>query len=273
MSAAAELDPTSSVLAFYATDLRRRREEAGIAQRALAKDWHMAPSLLNKIEAAKRMPNLEMSEWADDLFGSGDHFTRLFKLVIKYAYPTWFRPYVEFEEASTFIRSFENQLVTGLLQTEDYARAVLNAGRLSHDRVEELIVARMERQRILDRDNRAKLWVVLDENVLRRHPGRPDVMRAQFQRLLDAADDPRTVIQVIPYSVGAHAAMAGPFAALTLDEGPDVLYVDGFVQGQIIVDPADVKAADHAYDLLMATALSPDASVDLIASAAKELSR
>ncbi|WP_371481649.1 Scr1 family TA system antitoxin-like transcriptional regulator [Kitasatospora sp. NBC_00315] len=271
MAYAETLDPSSSVLAFYATDLRRRREAAGLTQRALAGQAHMAPSLLNKIEAGRRLPTKDLSEVADAVFETVDHFQRLWPLVIKYAYPTWFRPYVDLEEAASVIRSYEVQVVPGLLQTEDYARAILAARRLDRETVEEQVAARLQRQHILDGKNAPELWIVLDENVLRRRPSGTAMMRAQLESLVAAADRPRTVIQVIPLSAGVHAGVGGPFATLTLDEGPSVVYVDGFLQGQILADPAQLKAAGRAYDLLTAVALPPDASVDLIAATAKEL--
>ncbi|WP_035798722.1 helix-turn-helix domain-containing protein [Kitasatospora mediocidica] len=271
MSLADLLDPTSSVLAFYATDLRRKREKAGISQRAFAKQALMAPSLLNKIEAGTRLPTKELSKLADDTFGLEDHFQRLWPLVIKYAYPAWFRPFVDLEEAATAIRSFEVQVIPGLLQTEAYARAVFGARRQNHDVVKEQVTARLARQHILTRDDRPELWVVLDELILRRPLGGAKVMREQLERVIAAAEEPGTVIQLLPFASGVHAGLAGSFSALTLDEGPGVVYVDGFLQGQILADPADVKAAERTYDLLTAVALSPDASIDLIAAAAKDL--
>ncbi|GAA1216072.1 helix-turn-helix transcriptional regulator [Kitasatospora nipponensis] len=271
MALADLLDPTESVLAFYATDLRRLRLEQNVSQRALAKQALMAPSLLNKIEAGTRLPTMDLSRAADATFGTGDHFARLWKLVIRYAYPSWFRPWVDLEEAATEIRSFEIQLVPGLLQTQDYARAVFAAGRPDPAACEELVAARLERQHILGGADAPELWVVLDELVLRRHVGGPDVMRAQLEHLIAAATIPRTVVQVVPFSAGAHSGAAGAFSLLTLDEGPGVVYVEGFRQGQILGDPADVKAAQRAYDLLTAVALPPQASIDMIAAVAKEL--
>ncbi|MDH6112303.1 transcriptional regulator with XRE-family HTH domain [Kitasatospora sp. MAP12-15] len=271
MALADLLDPTSSVLAFYATDLRRKREGAGISQRAFAKQALMAPSLLNKIEAGTRLPTKDLSALADSTFGTTDHFQRLWPLVIKYAYPAWFRPYVDLEEAATVIRSFQVQVIPGLLQTEDYARAVFATTRPDRDILEEQVAARLERQHILARDDRPELWVILDELVLRRAHGTDAVMRAQLDALLAAADEPRTVVQVIPFSVRGHAGSEGAFSALTLDEGPGVVYVDGFLQGQILGDPSEFKAAERRYDLLTADALSPSASIDLIATAMKDL--
>ncbi|MET7298699.1 Scr1 family TA system antitoxin-like transcriptional regulator [Embleya sp. NPDC005575] len=271
MSAATELDPSASVLTFYATEFRRERERIRMTQREMAKRAWMAPSLLNKIESAKRLPTEDLSKLADELFGTGDRFQRLWPLVIRYAYPAWFRPFVELEEAASIIRSFEVQVVPGLLQTERYARAVLAAGRLDLKDLDEQVSARLQRQRVFERADPPELRVVLDENVLRRTWGGRDVTRAQLERVIELAEQPRFVIQVIPYESGSHAGVGGPFAALTLDEGPDVVYVDGFLQGQIMAEPADVKAAHRTYDLLTAEALSTTRSIDLIASALKEL--
>lgn len=131
----------------------------------------------------------------------------------------------------------------------------------------------MERQRILSRPNPPDLWVILHENVLRVCVGSPKVFAAQLGQLLEAAEAPSTVIQVVPYAVGGHAGLAGPFVTLSMDEGPDVVYADSFTQGQILADPTNVKAATRAYDLLTAVALAPSDSLDLIRITMKELNR
>ncbi|WP_279592854.1 helix-turn-helix domain-containing protein [Streptomyces liangshanensis] len=202
MSYAEELNPTESVLAFYATELRRRREAAGMSQRALAKEALMAPSLLNKVEAARRLPTKPLSEVADRLLAADEFFTRLWPVVIKHAYPAWFRPFVELEEAATEIRSFQAQLVPGLLQTSGYARAVLAGGRPNRERVDELVTARLARQHVLERPEPPELWLVLDQNVLCRRMGGVDTMRGQLERLLEAAETPHIVLQIVPFDAG-----------------------------------------------------------------------
>ncbi|SFF49512.1 Helix-turn-helix [Actinacidiphila alni] len=265
-----ELTSDTSLLHFYGEDLKRRREEAGLKQTKFAAEALIAPSLLSKIESGKRLPSKELSVLADARFGTGDHFQRLWPLVIKYAYPSWFRPFVELEATARAIRSFQVQVVPGLLQTQEYARAVLEAGRLDPDRVEELLAARVVRQDILTRENPPELWVVLDETVLRRPMGSSEVFAGQLQRLLEATESARTVLQVIPFSAGGHAGNNGAFSALAMDEGPDVVYVDGLLQGQIHADPAEVRAATRIYTLLQAGALSPAASLDLIRTVMKD---
>ncbi|MDF3293330.1 helix-turn-helix domain-containing protein [Streptomyces silvisoli] len=263
-----DLDSASSMLTFYGAEQRRIRTEAKMSQARLAKLVFCTPSLLCKIEAAQRVPSEELAVATDAALNTGGHFARLWPLVIKYAYPAWFRPFVELEEQATAIRSFENRVVPGLLQTEEYARALFAGGR--PDKVEELVAARLNRQRVLTGDAPPRLWAIMDENALRANFGGPSVMHAQLARLLQASEIPRIVVQVVPANVRTHAAYH-PFACLSFTEGSDVLYVDGFCQGELRGEPATLATAHHTYDLLRAIALSPDSSIDLIVKIMKDL--
>ncbi|MGP3985910.1 helix-turn-helix domain-containing protein [Streptomyces sp. 3N207] len=267
---ALEVDPKVSTLAYFGTELRIRREEAGLSQVKLARHTFCTHSYISRIESASRVPSEEFAQRCDEVLGTGGMFARLWPVVIEHAYPDWFRPFVELEKDAVSIWNFENQVVPGLLQTEEYAQALFAAARLSN--AYELVAARMTRQHILERENRATLWVVLDENVLRRTVGGPEVMARQLRSVMEATEDPRTIVQVVPFDVGAHASMDGPFAGLTMTEGADVVYIDGRARGHISAAPAEVTGYHHAYDLLRADALPPSASVDLIAARAKELS-
>jgi hypothetical protein len=187
-----------------------------------------------------------------------------------YAYPSWFLPLVELERNAVSIRSFQGQLFHGLLQTEEYARTILADAR--PDNLEDLVAARMTRQSIFEREERPRTWFIIDEYVLMRHVGGEAVMRTQLERLLEAGQHPRTVIQILPRTVVTHPGLEGPFTVLGFDEGEDVLHVDGFFQGRTTADRGEVAVAAHTYDLLRAMALSPDASAELIGRHLKELS-
>ncbi|MBO8193197.1 helix-turn-helix domain-containing protein [Streptomyces oryzae] len=263
-------DPKVSTLAYFGTELRIRREEAGLSQTTLAARTFCTHSYISRIETASRVPSEEFAQRCDDVLCTGGMFARLWPIVIEHAYPDWFRPFVELEKEAVSIWDFESQVVPGLLQTEEYARALFSAARLPN--TAELVAARMTRQHILERDNRAQLWVVLDESVLRRAVGGPEIMARQLRAVVEAAEDPRTIVQVIPFDVGEHASMDGPFAGLTMDEGADVVYIDGRARGHISAAPDEVAGYHHAYDLLRADALSPKASVDMIAARVRELS-
>ncbi|MGW6455944.1 helix-turn-helix domain-containing protein [Streptomyces sp. NPDC055078] len=255
-------DPATSLLAFFGCELLRIRTAAGLSQEKLAKKAHTTQSMLSKIEAARRVPSKDLAEDLDRALGTDGHFGRLYPLVIHHAYASWFLPFVQLERDATSIRSFQGQVIHGLLQTEEYARAMLSAVRA--DNLDDLIAARMTRQSLFEREVPPRLWFIVDEQALLRPIGGAKVMRAQLERLLQAGEKPRTVIQVIPRSVPAHAGLAGPFTVMSFDEGPDVLYADNFSQGSIVLDTAEVRAACHAYDLLRAVALSPEESAELI---------
>jgi transcriptional regulator with XRE-family HTH domain len=144
--------------------------------------------------------------------------------------PSWFEAYVGLEEAATSIRAYEIQFVPGLLQTEDYARAVTLLGHhgAPAEEIELRVRLRMARQSLLAKPQPVHLWAVLDEAVLRRPAGRPGVMRRQLQHLIEAADRPNVTIQVVPFRAGAHAAAGGPFSILRFAERdlPDVVYLE-----------------------------------------------
>ncbi|KAB8165721.1 XRE family transcriptional regulator [Streptomyces sp. 3MP-14] len=169
---------------------------------------------------------------------------------------------------ATSVRLSHPYLVPGLLQTEDYARAVLRAGRPRI--LDDLVEARMERQRILDRENPPDVWAIVEENVLRRAVGDRDLMAGQLRKFLAFAENPLHVLQVIPQEVPLHAGSSGPFNILGFQDSDDVVHVDAFPRGHLLADQDDVKASHRAYDLLKAVALSPDDSVSLLGSVLKD---
>ncbi|MGX2996134.1 helix-turn-helix domain-containing protein [Streptomyces sp. JNUCC 64] len=263
-------DPTTSLLAFFGAEVLRLRLARDLSQAALASKALATQAMISYVERAKRVPSKELSEGLDRALQADGHFARLYPLVIRYAYPGWFLPYVELEREAISFRSFEGQVIHGLLQTEDYMRAMLAAVR--PDDLDALVAARLSRQEVFEREDPLRAWFVVDEAVLVRRIGGRDVMRDQLEKLLAAAESPRTVIQVVPMEKPVHPGLAGPFAILGFDEGPDVLYADGFSQGRAVTDPAEVASATHAYDLLRAVALPPDESADLIGRYLKGLS-
>ncbi|WP_329119783.1 helix-turn-helix domain-containing protein [Streptomyces sp. NBC_01465] len=264
-------DPTTSLLAFFGTEVRRIRTSVGMSQEEAARKAHTTQSMLSKIEAAKRVPSADLARDLDLAFRTDGHFGRLHPLVVRYAYPSWFLPIVQLEHDATSVRSFQNQIIPGLLQTEEYARAMLTAVRA--DNLEDLVAARMTRQSVFERETPPRTWFIVDEYVLMRQIGGTAVMRQQLGRLVTAGREPRIVIQVIPREVAAHPGLAGSFTVLGFSEGSDVLFVDGFSQGRIALDARDVTEGLHAYDLLRAVALSPDASAELIGRHIEELGK
>lgn len=158
--------------------------------------------------------------------------------------PNWVEPFVGLEAAAAVIRNYEVQFVPGLLQTEDYARALLHTGYPSADQDElnRLAELRVSRQEILSRPQAPRLWAVIDEAALRRPIGGREVMRDQIRHLIDMADHPSVTLQVLPFKVGAHAAGGGPFIILRFAEPDltDVVYVEQLTSALYLDKSADV---------------------------------
>ncbi|MEV0280447.1 helix-turn-helix transcriptional regulator [Streptomyces sp. NPDC050610] len=263
-----DLDPSASVLAFFGSEVTRLR--GSTSQTELASDANTTQPVISRVERGRRVPSLPLARDLDLALKADGHFTRLHPLVLRYAYPSWFLPYVELEREATSLRSFQSQVIPGQLQTEDYARAMLSAVR--PDNLDDLVAARMTRQEMFERSEPPRTWFVVDEYALLRHIGGADVMRAQLERLLKAGESPRVVIQVVPVEKPEHPGLAGPFTIMGFPDHADVLYVDGFSQGRMTTEPAEVAEAVLSYDLLRAVALSPDASADRIGKHLRGLS-
>ncbi|WP_313896199.1 helix-turn-helix transcriptional regulator [Streptomyces sp. YIM 98790] len=261
--------PEDSVLTFFGEQLAAYRKKAGWSQERTAREARSTQSMISKVEKARLIASDVLAADLDRAFGTDGYFTRLHALVLRYAYPRWFLPYIELERDAVSIRSFEGQVVPGLLQTEEYAHAMLDAVR--PENLAELVAVRMSRQEIFAREPLPHTWFIIDEFALMRHIGGPDVVRRQLRHLLEAGQHPRTVIQVIPRTVPARPALAGPFTLLTPEEGETVVYIDGYPQGRLSPDTGEVTAAAHAYDLLRAVALSPQQSAELIDTHVREL--
>ena len=158
--------------------------------------------------------------------------------------PQWFRTYVDLESAATLIRTYEGQFVPGLLQTDDYMRAVIHDASLeSSEEVGRRVRLRMARQTLLTREHPPRLWAVVDEAALRRPVGGREVMRGQLERLLDATKLPNVTLQILPFAAGAHSAMVGAFSILRFAdrELPDVVYLEHLTNAIYLDKRAEVE--------------------------------
>jgi transcriptional regulator with XRE-family HTH domain len=257
------LDPGASPLDYFGSEVRRLREAAGLTLNELGRILYCTGSLIGQIETARKCPQRRLTEQLDAALGAEGTLIRVLPLVLRSQLPSWFQPYADMEARATHIYSFQAQLVYGLLQTADYARAVL--GILHQDRLDDRVAARLERQRILTRDNPPLVWVVLGEAALYQEIGGREVMRNQLAHLLSFRDDPWVNIQVLPFTAGAHAGLMGSFIVLRFEDDPDIVYTEDYEQGQMMADPAAVKERALRYDHLQAAALSVEESAKLIA--------
>ena len=189
--------------------------------------------------------------------------------------PSWFRTYVDLEAAAALIRTYEGQFVPGLLQTDDYMRAVVRGAHLD-DNSEEVgrrVRLRMARQTLLTREQPPRLWAVVDEAALRRPVGGRKVMRGQLERLLEASKLPNVTLQVLPFAAGAHAAMVGSFSILRFgdQELPDVVYLEHLTSASYLSKTDEVDRYLHVMESICVRAAAPDRTAELLGKFLDEL--
>ncbi|MEU6403672.1 helix-turn-helix transcriptional regulator [Streptomyces sp. NPDC046985] len=263
-----QLDPSASPLDYYGAELRRLREAASLSQAELGHAVFCTASLIGQIETALKVPTRDFSARVDAALGTDGMFSRLVGLVLRSQLPTWFQPYAEMESKASYISAYEAQVIYGLLQTAEYASAVLGAREC--DALDALVEARLERQRILNKDSTPLMWVVLSEAVLHQEIGGRDVMRDQLKHLVVAQQREWLRVQILPFTAGAHAGLPGSYTMLRFEDDPDIVYTEDFVQGHMTANPQAVKEGSLRYDLMQAAALSVEESTELIASVMEE---
>jgi transcriptional regulator with XRE-family HTH domain len=266
------------------SELRRLREAQSIKLEEVAEKLGLAPSTLSRIETGKAPTRSAYLTTMLDIYGVDDPVQKRMLVdmareghrkgwwaVWEDALPTGFGIYVGLEAEAASLRVYEAQVVHGLLQTEEYARAVMTTvrRRQSPAEIDRLVKLRMKRQEALSKPDPLELWIILDEAVIRRAMGPPDLMKRQLAHLIEASQWPNVTLQVLEFSSGFHPALNGPFAIIEFPErfDPDVVYSEGVV-GQAYVEEREkeVKAQVEAFDLLRATALPPADSAVLIRS-------
>ncbi|WP_367322335.1 helix-turn-helix domain-containing protein [Streptomyces sp. HUAS ZL42] len=263
-----ELDPSASPLDYFGFELRRKREAAGLTLAQLGSIVFCTGSLIGQIETGARVPQREFAERVDAALGTDGTFSRLVGLVLRSQLPGWFQTFAELEAKATYISTYQCQLVYGLLQTEAYARAVLGVEQA--ERLDEMVAARLERQRVLAGEQPAVLWVVLDEAVLHRKIGGREVMHEQLAHLLGLFGKPWMELQVLPFSAGQHTGLMGSFTLLRFDDHPDVHYSESYDSGHMTANPQVIRERSVGYARLQAEALSPRESAVLIARVMEE---
>jgi len=263
-----QLDPSASPLDYFGYECRRLREAASLTLEALGKILYCTGSLIGQIETAQKVPTRNFAERLDAAFMTDGSFTRMIGMVLRSQLPNWFQAYADMEAKASFISTYQCQLVYGLLQTPEYAAALLAVD--YPDKVEEMVAARMERQRVLEKKQPPAVWIILDESVLFRMVGDRKVMRKQLARLVSFRSNPWVNIQVLPFSAGAHTGMMGSFNLLRFDDDPDLYYTDGYDQGHMTANPEVIKERSVGYARLQACALSVEDSADLIARVMEE---
>ncbi|GAB3956016.1 helix-turn-helix domain-containing protein [Streptomyces sparsus] len=257
--------------AVFGEVLRHLRDSAGLTQDELAGRIPCDRSLIARIEAGTRVPQPTFADTCDRLLNAQGMLTRLWHRIDWYPqveHPDWFRRRAEMDAVAVALREYQTQVMPGLLQTEEYARALFSrvAG-VTTDEVEERVRARLSRQQRFLTPDGPLLIVVLDESVLRNVVGSPATMRRQCAHLLTVGHNPNVRIQVAPAERHHLVRPNTSLSLITLPSGEIWVYSESLEHGHFINNPASVSRHHQTYDVLRADALSADESAALIGDA------
>ncbi|MDQ3764510.1 MAG: helix-turn-helix domain-containing protein [Actinomycetota bacterium] len=269
------------------TQLRRLREASGITAEAAGYAIRASHAKISRMELGR--VGFKERDVADllTLYGITDEQERGTFLALarranvpgwwhQYSdiLPSWFEMYLGLEQASSVIRTYQPQLVPGLLQTEEGARAIIRLGNpsVSDDDIERRLALRMKRQEFLTQPGAPSLWAVIDEAALWRLDGR-SAMRAQIQHLIEIAQLPNVTLQVMPFYSGAHAAVGGPFTILRFSEPdlPDIVYLEQLTSALYLDKSQDVQYYQVVMDRLCVQAKPPAETIRFLNSTVKEV--
>ncbi|MGW1022578.1 helix-turn-helix domain-containing protein [Streptomyces sp. NPDC002577] len=268
--------------------LQDLREQAGLKREEAARILRVAPATVRRMEMAEvalKIPYLQLllkSYGVSD--GEADAFVTLAEEANRPGWwqrfhdilPGWFSMHVSLEGAASLIRSYEPHFVPGLLQTEDYTRAVMESGAIGQTRpgdIQRHVALRMQRQQLLTREDAPRLWVVMEETALRRPVGGPEVMRAQIDRLLEAMRLPHVTLQIAEFASGPHPGTYGPFVLFrfAMPELPDMVYSE-YLTGAVYLDArAEVATHLEVLDRMAAQAATARRTKEILREFRKEL--
>lgn len=265
MPAAKDLNPFDNPFGYA---VRRHRLRLGLTQEQLGKRIGYSGDAVGKFEKGDVAPSIELARACDEVFGTHGDMEQLHELVRhRAAFPSWFRRWPEeIEPNARTIRKWQPLVVDGLIQTPGYARELLalHPG-MTDPRIEELVAARMDRQKVLDREEPPQLRIVLYEGVLHYQVGDAKIMHDQLRAIIEAAQRPHITIQVVPTSGAVHSGMNGSFAIASLNGAPDVVYLENARAGQVVDRSEDVQAIADIWEAIRQETLPVSASLDLVA--------
>ncbi|WP_030772061.1 MULTISPECIES: helix-turn-helix domain-containing protein [unclassified Streptomyces] len=264
-----ELDPedeSGAVIATVGRQLKMWREAAGLDRAKFGERMGYGANLIYKIERGARIPRPEFLDKADEVLGAGGKIAAMKADIERARYPKKVRDLAKLESEAVEIGSYDNVVVPGLLQTEEYARALFGLRRpgFSEDEIERLATARLARQKILRQHPAPLLTVVQEEAVLRRPIGGKMVLRRQLEHLLEIGRLRNVEIQVMPIGVEEHSGLAASFKVMRLNDGTTVGHNEGQLAHRLITEPKEVQILDMRYGMIRAQALTPRASLTFI---------
>ncbi|OKK07312.1 helix-turn-helix domain-containing protein [Streptomyces sp. CB02400] len=265
-----EVDPDDewgvAVITTVGRQLKLRREAAGMRAAEFGRIVGYGEDMVYKIEGGKRIPRQEFLDKTDEVLGTGGLIAAAWEDVKKVRYPKEVRALGKLEAKAVEIGLYECNIVAGLLQTPEHARAVIGAAQppYSPDDVERMVAARLDRRAIFERDPAPALSFVLEEGVLRRPIGGKMVWRQQLERLSEVGRLHNVVLQVMPMNCDTHSGMDGRIELLKFADGTAVGRSDGAFNGRPTSDPRQLRILELRYGTIRAQALSPRESLAFI---------
>lgn len=264
-----------------AAELRRLRADSGRSREDVSEATGINVVTLYRLETARARPQKRTVVGLLDFYGvTGQHREELLAILRESGERAWlqshqlelpdqYATYIGFEAEAESVLNYESLFVPGLLQTEEYAHAVIRGTipTLSKEEVRSRVEARMQRQTLLSGEQPLHLWAVVDEAALHRKVGGPKTMRDQLRKLIEVSEEPNITLQVIPYGAGAHPGMHGNFTILKYgNDNPDVVYIESIANDLFLEESTEIARYMLVFEHLRAIAVSPEQSRRLIAS-------
>ncbi|WP_371098356.1 helix-turn-helix domain-containing protein [Streptomyces sanglieri] len=251
---------------YFGEETKALREALLLSQEQFADKLHYRQAQVSKVENGAVLASEAFAEAMDRVARTPGVYARLRAKLSKQGHPEWFVPYITLEESASGITDYSCTFLMGLLQTPEYARAVIRAAfpRETTEQIERRVELRIRRQVVIERDEPPLLWVVIHEAVLRACVGGRAVMIGQLEHLIAQMTSPHVTVQVLPYKAGA-APSHLPFTLLSLNDTPHAVYAETPTHGgQVDDSPSVVATAVGMFDRLRMAALSEEESLTLI---------
>ncbi|SCK39766.1 helix-turn-helix transcriptional regulator [Streptomyces sp. WMMB 322] len=270
-----DIDGSASLPTFYGKELRWKREQAGLTQQKLVDGSFYGASHLSEIERGERRMPLDLAQHVDQVLGTDGFFARRCEDVRKAkrgGHAGYFEKVLEAEKRAETIEEWCPTLIPGLLQTESYARAVLESTQVLgfSEGVDLKVNARLARASLFEDGETPLYWVVLHESLLRHPVLCPQAMAHQLDHIAELGRRLRIVSQVLPWNAGVHPLMLSGATIMTFADAPPMVYTEATYSGDTVDDPRLVQKYRRSYDLLRAVALPPKASLAMIEAAAED---
>ncbi|WP_326653556.1 MULTISPECIES: helix-turn-helix transcriptional regulator [unclassified Streptomyces] len=261
-----EYEPGSGVLHVFGRQLKRFRVRAGLERPEFGSRTGYSGATIASFEQGRRIPPPRFIDKADEVLEAGGVLQEMKEEVERAQYPAFFRDAARLEADAVELHVYATQAVPGLLQSEEYARAVFAMRRplLDENTVAQRVAARLARQEILSRKPLPTVSFVIEETVLRRPLGGPSVMRGQLEQLLLSGQQRNVEVQVMPTEREEHAGLAGPFTLIETKEGRRIAYVEAHKDSRLYTERKSVREIEEQYGILRAQALTPRESLILV---------